>query len=137
MPDLRKIGIVGMGYVGLTLAAAMARKGYEVHGVDTDPLVLESLSRGEPHIFEPGVAETFTELINKKIFVGKELPDGGVDAAIICVSTPVDERTHEPRLKNLAAAAEHVADRCAPATLVVVRSTVPVGASRAVVLPVL
>jgi UDP-N-acetyl-D-mannosaminuronic acid dehydrogenase len=137
MPDLRKIGIVGMGYVGLTLAAAMARKGYEVHGVDTDPLVLESLSRGEPHIFEPGVAEAFTELINEKIFVGKELPDGGVDAAIICVSTPVDERTHEPRLKNLAAAAEHVADRCAPTTLVVVRSTVPVGASRAVVLPVL
>jgi UDP-N-acetyl-D-mannosaminuronic acid dehydrogenase len=137
MPDLRKIGIVGMGYVGLTLAAAMARKGYEVHGVDTDPLVLESLSRGEPHIFEPGVAEAFTELINEKIFVGKELPDGGVDAAIICVSTPVDERTHEPRLKNLAAAAEHVAGRCAPTTLVVVRSTVPVGASRAVVLPVL
>ncbi|MFC0114226.1 nucleotide sugar dehydrogenase [Kibdelosporangium aridum] len=135
MPDLRRIGIVGMGYVGLTLAAAMARKGFEVHGVDTDPLVLESLSRGKPHIFEPGVTETFTELINKNIFISRELPQGGVDAAIICVSTPVDERTHEPRLKNLAAAAEHVADRCAPTTLVVVRSTVPVGASREVVLP--
>ncbi|MCE7008385.1 nucleotide sugar dehydrogenase [Kibdelosporangium philippinense] len=135
MPDLRRIGIVGMGYVGLTLAAAMARKGFEVHGVDTDPVVLESLSRGKPHIFEPGVTETFTELINKNIFISRELPEGGVDAAIICVSTPVDERTHEPRLKNLAAAAEHVADRCAPTTLVVVRSTVPVGASREVVLP--
>jgi UDP-N-acetyl-D-mannosaminuronic acid dehydrogenase len=135
LPDLRRIGIVGMGYVGLTLAAAMARKGYEVHGVDTDPAVLESLSRGKPHIFEPGVEETFAELINERIFVGKELPDGGVDAAIICVSTPVDEHTHEPRLKNLAAAAEHVADRCTPTTLVVVRSTVPVGASRSVVLP--
>lgn len=135
MPDLRRIGIVGMGYVGLTLAAAMARKGFEVHGVDTDPVVLESLSRGKPHIFEPGVTETFTELINKNIFIARELPSDGVDAAIICVSTPVDERTHEPRLKNLAAAAEHVADRCAPTTLVVVRSTVPVGASREVVLP--
>ncbi|WP_260478722.1 nucleotide sugar dehydrogenase [Kibdelosporangium aridum] len=135
MPDLRRIGIVGMGYVGLTLAAAMARNGFEVHGVDTDPLVLESLSQGKPHIFEPGVTETFTELINKNIFISRELPQDGVDAAIICVSTPVDERTYEPRLKNLAAAAEHVAARCAPTTLVVVRSTVPVGASREVVLP--
>ncbi|WP_236952121.1 nucleotide sugar dehydrogenase [Kibdelosporangium phytohabitans] len=135
MPDLRRIGIVGMGYVGLTLAAAMARKGFEVHGVDTDPFVLESLSQGKPHIFEPGVAEAFSELIGKNIFISRELPEHGVDAAIICVSTPVDETTHEPRLKNLAAAAEHVADRCAPTTLVVVRSTVPVGASRAVVLP--
>jgi UDP-N-acetyl-D-mannosaminuronic acid dehydrogenase len=97
--------------------------------------VLDSLSRGQPHIFEPGIAETFGELFGEKIFVWPELPCDMVDAAIICVSTPVDQATHEPHLKNLAAAAGHVADRCSPATLVVVRSTVPVGASRSVVLP--
>ncbi|MFC5994890.1 nucleotide sugar dehydrogenase [Pseudonocardia hispaniensis] len=132
---MRRIGIIGMGYVGLTLAAGMARKGYEVHGVDIRPAVLESLSRGRPHIFEPGVEEAFGELIGKNLVVASELPADGVDAAVICVSTPIDEITREPDLRNLAAAARHVAERCAPSTLVVVRSTVPVGASRSVVLP--
>jgi UDP-N-acetyl-D-mannosaminuronic acid dehydrogenase len=131
-----KVGIVGMGYVGLTLAAAMGRRsGYEVHGVDVQSAVVESLSRGEPHIFEPGVSEAFGELVGEKIFVASELPDNVLDAVVICVSTPVDDATHEPYLKNLVAAAEHVADRCRPDTLVVVRSTVPVGASRQFVLP--
>jgi UDP-N-acetyl-D-mannosaminuronic acid dehydrogenase len=131
-----KVGIVGMGYVGLTLAAAMARKGsYEVHGVDVQSAVVEALSRGEPHIFEPGVSEAFGELVGEKIFVASELPNDRLDAVVICVSTPVDEATHEPYLENLVTAAEHVAKRCRPDTLVVVRSTVPVGTSREVVLP--
>lgn len=132
-----RIGVIGMGYVGLTLTAALAGKGFTVHGVDTQPAVLASLGRGEPHIFEPGVAEMFSEHVGARILVSDELPDDPVDAAIICVSTPVDDATHEPYLRNLAAAAEHVAKKCGPDTLVVVRSTVPVGTSRAVVLPVL
>lgn len=131
----RQVGIIGMGYVGLTLAAAMARRGYEVHGVDTQPALLESLANGRPHIFEPGVEDVFGEWVGKRIFLSHELPDSGVDAAIICVSTPVGSSGREPYLLNLAAAAEHIAKRCAPETLVVVRSTVPVGATRSVVLP--
>jgi UDP-N-acetyl-D-mannosaminuronic acid dehydrogenase len=134
---MHRIGIIGMGYVGLTLTAAMARKGFRVYGVDVQPSVVESLSNGKPHIFEPGVTEAFTELIGDTITVAHELPDEPVDAAIICVSTPVDEATHEPYLKNLAAAAEHVVQRCTADTLVVVRSTVPVGTSRSIVLPIL
>lgn len=132
----RRVGIVGMGYVGLTLAAAMARTGgYEVHGVDAQSAVVDRLVRGEPHIYEPGVSEVFGELVGERIFVASELPDDALDAVVICVSTPVDDATHEPNLKNLVAAAEHVAERCRPETLVVVRSTVPVGASRQFVLP--
>ncbi|MFC9548700.1 nucleotide sugar dehydrogenase [Streptomyces sp. NPDC056956] len=134
-PAFHRIGVIGMGYVGLTLTAALARKGFEVHGVDVQPAVLESLGRGRPHVYEPGVDETFAEHIGGRIHIGSELPDEPVDAAILCVSTPVDEETHEPYLKNLAAAAEHVAERCTPRTLVVVRSTVPVGTTREVVLP--
>lgn len=134
-PRFQRIGIIGMGYVGLTLAAAMARAGYDIYGVDTQHSVLNSLAAGKPHIFEPGVAEVFSELIGKKIFVSSELPREGVDVAIISVSTPVDENTHEPYLHNLGLAAEHVAAHCSPDTLVVVRSTVPVGTSREVVLP--
>ena len=131
----KTIGVVGMGYVGLTLTAALARKGHVVHGVDVQPNVLDSLARARPHIFEPGVAEVFAEQINKSIFVGEKLPAGTLDAAVLCVSTPIDEHTHRPNLSNLASAARQVADWCGPETLVVVRSTVPIGTSRRVVLP--
>jgi len=133
----RTVGVVGLGYVGLTLTAALARAGHTVHGVDVQPAVLESLSRGRPHIFEPGVADIFADHIGRSIFVGPALPADGLDAAVICVSTPVDEHTHRPNLANLAAAARQVAEWCAPHTLVVVRSTVPVGTTRRVVLPTL
>lgn len=133
--DFQHVAIIGMGYVGLTLAAALAREGHTIYGVDTQPAVVHSLALGRPHIFEPGVGEVFAELTGDRIFVRPDLPPAGVDVAIISVSTPVDEATHEPYVKNLATAAEQVARRCAPGTLVVVRSTVPVGTSREVVLP--
>jgi UDP-N-acetyl-D-mannosaminuronic acid dehydrogenase len=63
------------------------------------------------------------------------LPERSVEAVVICVSTPVADGSHAPELENLRRAARHVAERCAPDTLVVVRSTVPVGGTRAVVLP--
>jgi UDP-N-acetyl-D-mannosaminuronic acid dehydrogenase len=129
------VAILGLGYVGVTLAAAMAEKGYRVHGVDVQPTVLDALARGRSHLFEPGVDDVFARYVGSRITVGPELPDAPLDAAIISVSTPVDDVTHRPVLDNLAAAAEHVARRCSPDTLVVVRSTVPVGTSRAVVLP--
>jgi UDP-N-acetyl-D-mannosaminuronic acid dehydrogenase len=133
--EYERVGIVGMGYVGLTLAAALADKGFQVHGVDVQPAVLDSLKAGKPHIFEPGVEEIFAEHIGKRIFIGTELPEESVDAAVICVSTPVDLTTHEPYVENLAAAARQIAARCTPDTLVVVRSTVPVGTTRDVVVP--
>lgn len=131
----KTIGVVGMGYVGLTLAAALARAGHVVHGVDVKPAVIESLSQGKPHIFEPGVDEVFAELIGKNLFIGTELPREGLDAVMISVATPIDESTHEPNLTFLAAAARNIAEWCGPETLVVVRSTVPIGTSREVVLP--
>ena len=59
----KTIGVVGMGYVGLTLTAALAQKGFIVHGADVAQPVVDSLSRGYPHIFEPGVAETFATCV--------------------------------------------------------------------------
>ena len=131
----KTIGVVGMGYVGLTLTAALADKGFTVYGADVARPIVESLNRGRPHIFEPGVAESFSTHVGTSIFVNTELPQDTVDVAVISVSTPVDDDTHLPNLRNLKAAAEHVAERCSPSTLVVVRSTVPVGTTRRVVLP--
>ena len=129
------IGVIGLGYVGLTLAVSLARKGFTVHGVDTSPRVLDALAARRSHLFEPGVEEALGELLGDRLHVGPGLPERGVDAVVICVSTPVAEGSHAPDLENLRRAARHVAERCASDTLVVVRSTVPVGGTRAVVLP--
>jgi UDP-N-acetyl-D-mannosaminuronic acid dehydrogenase len=133
----RTIGVIGMGYVGLTLTAALANKGHTVHGVDVQPAVIDALNHGRPHIFEPGVAQAFGEHVGTSVFVDTALPRDTVDVAVICVSTPVDMQTLKPNLTNLATAARQVAEWCGPETLVVVRSTVPVGTSRGVVLPAL
>jgi UDP-N-acetyl-D-mannosaminuronic acid dehydrogenase len=131
---MNTIGVVGLGYVGLTLAVTLARKGFTVHGVDASPAVLDALGQGRPHLFEPGVEEGVRAFLGERLHVAAELPRDGIDAAIICVSTPVGA-DHTPELGNLRAAARHVGERSGPGTLVIVRSTVPVGASRAVVLP--
>ena len=131
-----KVGIVGMGYVGLTLTAALAKAGHTVYGVDAKQSVIDCLSRGEPHIFEPGLEEVFKELVGSTIFVGDRLPTG-LDAAILCVSTPVDLSTGKPNLSYLTSAAHDIASWCGPETLVVVRSTVPIGTTRNIVLPAL
>jgi UDP-N-acetyl-D-mannosaminuronic acid dehydrogenase len=97
--------------------------------------VVAALRGGRAHLFEPGLDEGLAQWLGTGIHVADGLPAGGVDAAIICVSTPVDPATGRPQLGNLQAAARHVAERGRPDTLVVVRSTVPVGAGRAIVLP--
>ena len=132
---MNRVGIVGLGYVGLTLAVTLARRGFTVDGADTSAAVLTALRAGRPHLYEPGVPEALAEHLGRNLHVDAALPAGGLDVAIICVSTPVDDATHAPALANLTAAARHVAERCGSDTLVIVRSTVPVGASRAVVLP--
>lgn len=133
------IGVVGMGYVGLTLTAALAQAGHTVYGVDSQERVVEALKEGRPHIYEPGLTEVFEAMVGRTIHPALELPgpETGLDAVMVSVSTPVDDRTHEPVLGNLRAAARHIAERCGPETLVVVRSTVPIGTSRNLVLPVL
>ena len=129
------VGVVGMGYVGLTMAVALARKGFTVHGVDASPAVLAALAEGRAHLFEPGVEEGLAAFRGDRLQVAATLPAGGLDAVMICVSTPANPVTHAPELENLRAASRHVAERCRPGTLVIVRSTVPVGTSRNVVLP--
>jgi UDP-N-acetyl-D-mannosaminuronic acid dehydrogenase len=106
-----------------------------VHGVDKSPRVLEALAQRRSPVFEPGVEDVLRALLGERIHAADALPERSVDAAVICVSTPVDPATRTPQLDNLTSAARHVAGACAPDTLVVVRSTVPVGASRRIVLP--
>lgn len=127
--------VVGLGYVGLTLSVALARKGLTVFGHDRDSRVLGALASGHAHLYEPGIDEGLRELVGDRFCIAPTLPKEPVDAVVLCVSTPVDPATGGPVLTHLRDAARAIAGAFGPETLVVVRSTVPVGASRGVVLP--
>ena len=107
-----------------------------VHGVDASPAVLEALAAGRPHLFEPGIEEGLRELLGDRLHVAADAAGGRVDAVVICVSTP-GRRRDAPAVWRTSAAAARARRRAraGPDTLVVVRSTVPIGTSRAVVLP--
>ncbi len=132
---MNRVAIAGLGYVGLTLSVALARRGVDVLGYDREPRIVEALAAGRPHLYEPGIEEGLGELLGDRFRVVGALPRDSVDAAVLCVSTPVDPATGQPVLEPLRAAAGAVAEAFDPDTLVIVRSTVPVGASRTVVLP--
>ena len=131
-----EVCVVGMGYVGLTLAVTLADIGYRVWGYERQRQLVDTLNSGRSPMFEPGVEDVLRRRIGDRLTVADDMPQGFEGTVIICVSTPVGA-DGTPDLTNLVAAAEHVAQHTEDDAMVVVRSTVPVGTSRDVVLPIL
>ena len=60
MNKIKKICVIGLGYIGLPTAALLANKGYEIRGVDIDQRTVDIINRGEIHIVEPEL-DTFVK----------------------------------------------------------------------------
>ncbi|GAA1189044.1 nucleotide sugar dehydrogenase [Pseudonocardia alaniniphila] len=131
------VAVIGLGYVGLPLALSLARSGRRVVGVDVDPEVRASLAAGRPRFVEPGVTELLNSVPTERFTVTDRLPELAPRSVVICVGTAIDSATGQPDLRHLVAATEHVAAHMSAETLVVVRSTVPVGTCRRTLLPLL
>jgi UDP-N-acetyl-D-glucosamine dehydrogenase len=133
---LAKVGIIGLGYVGLPLARALAGSGFGVLGFDIDPGKVEKLHRGESylrHITPDSVRAMLTQGFQATSqFERLSEPD----AVIICVPTPLTE-AREPDLTFVVNSARAVAARLRPGQLVVLESTTYPGTTRQVVLPIL
>jgi UDP-N-acetyl-D-mannosaminuronic acid dehydrogenase len=129
------VAVIGLGYIGLPLAACLAGTGSRVVGVDTNPSVRAAVLAGEPIGFEPGVGPLLAALDEGSLTVADRLPTRPPAAAVVCVGTAVHEGSRQPDLRHLEAAVEQVAARAGDGTLVVIRSTVPVGTCRRLVLP--
>ncbi|HLG65929.1 MAG TPA: nucleotide sugar dehydrogenase [Ktedonosporobacter sp.] len=129
--------VIGMGYVGLTLAVSLAQEGLRVIGYEVKPEVCDGLNRGQPHFFEKGISEALGQNLGSSLAFVMELPSTLPRTVVICVGTPLHEGTKEPDLRQIEAASAAIAERLTPDTLVILRSTVPVGTSRNVVLPLL
>ena len=124
-----KISVVGTGYLGATHAACMAEMGFEVVGVDNDSLKIEALSKGELPFFEPGLAELLSAQVKsgKLKFTSNYQDISDCDVHFICVGTPQKLDGLAADLTYVKSAFASVAKVAKSGSLLVGKSTVPVG----------
>ena len=130
-----KIAMIGTGYVGLVSGVCFSDFGHDVICVDKDPHKIDLLRNGEVPIYEPGL----DQLMAKNVEAGRLTFSGdlaaavdGADAVFIAVGTPTRRGDGHADLSYVMAAAEEIAQAMTGYTVVVTKSTVPVGANRQV-----
>ena len=128
--------VVGLGYVGLPLAYEASRSGMRVFGLDTNPSVVERLSKGESHIDDID-SDQLSLMINAGFSPTVE-PDciSDSEVVLICVPTPLDD-DGTPDIGHIEAAAQVVSQHLQPGSLVVLESTTYPGTTEDVVRPIL
>jgi UDPglucose 6-dehydrogenase len=136
-----RVSVIGTGYLGLTHAVCMADLGHQVLAIDVDAEKIAKAARGETPFFEPGLEP----LLRKNLDAGRlrftdsfaEIGEFG-DVHFICVGTPqVKDGGGNADLSYVFSAAEALAPHLTRATLLVGKSTVPVGTSREIIARVL
>ncbi|HUG35037.1 MAG TPA: NAD(P)-binding domain-containing protein, partial [Anaerolineales bacterium] len=141
----KKICVIGLGYIGLPTASMFATHGLKVHGVDVNPHVIETLSRGEIHIHEPGLREVVEKAIQNGNLTISDKPVEA-DAFIIAVPTPFQEGTfgeyngQKYKLADMRAvttAAEAIVPHLRTGNLVILESTSPPRTTIDLVAPIL
>ena len=133
------IGIIGLGYVGLTLAMAAADAGINVYGVEVSEMIKKSLAKGKAHFYEPGLDALIRRLQGKTFYVVDKFPqDVTYDAFIITVGTPLRDDSKEPDFNYIRSALQGtLADVYDGSQMIILRSTVSVGTTNQVVVPFL
>ena len=130
-----KIGIVGLGYVGLPLAVAFAEAGHEVVGVDSDPARVGALSDGYSYVED--VPSAVIGGAGERLSASTDYaPLADCEAVVICVPTPLSS-SREPDLSYVVASAEALAAVLRNGQLVVLESTTYPGTTRERLLPIL
>ncbi len=130
-----KIVMIGAGYVGLVSGVCFSDFGHEVICVDKDPGKIDSLTRGEVPIYEPGLQDLLTKNIGAgRLSFSMDLAGAlqDADAVFIAVGTPTRRGDGHADLTYVMAAAEEIAQMAPDGIVVVTKSTVPVGTNRQV-----
>jgi UDPglucose 6-dehydrogenase len=128
-----KIAMIGTGYVGLVSGVCFSDFGHDVICVDKDPKKISALQDGKVPIYEPGL----DDLMHKNVDGGRLSFTGDLasavaaaDAVFIAVGTPTRREDGAADLKYVYAAAEEVAQYLQGYTVIVTKSTVPIGTNR-------
>lgn len=132
------VGVIGLGYVGLPVACAVAAEGFQVIAVDRDASRVQRIAAGENPIIgkEPGLSALLSGVARGNQFTVTTDYNSLVraDVTLLCVDTPVDQN-HRPRLEALESACASLGKVMKVGVLVVVESTVPPGTMESIVKP--
>jgi UDP-N-acetyl-D-glucosamine dehydrogenase len=132
-----RVGVIGLGYVGLPLALLFARRGLRTTGFDIDPAKVEKLGRGETYIGHIPASSISQEVKRGHFEATSDFARlREMDAIIICVPTPLDEH-RDPDLSYIRNTAEAISAHLHPGQLIVLESTTYPGTTDEVVLPIL
>jgi UDP-N-acetyl-D-mannosaminuronic acid dehydrogenase len=132
---MKRICVVGLGYIGLPTAILVARTGCKVVGVDTNQEVVKMLNIGFSHLGEEDVASLLSEVINSGTLRASNEPEEA-DAYIIAVPTPLGKGMHAD-LRYVTSAANAIAPYLKRYAVVIVESTVPPSTCERVLIPCL
>jgi UDP-N-acetyl-D-glucosamine dehydrogenase len=131
-----KIGIVGMGYVGLPLALLFSESKFSVTGLDIDAEKVSALNRGKSYIYR--IPENEIQAARARDFRASDDYSNivGLDVVIICVPTPLNEY-REPDLSYIRSTAEAIAPHLQAGQLIILESTTYPGTTEEVLIPIL
>lgn len=128
-----RIGMVGTGYVGLVSGTCFAEFGHEVICIDKDTSKIDRLKKGEIPIYEPGLDDLVAKQVKgNRLSFSTDLKDAvkGVEAVFIAVGTPPRKEDGHADLTYVYEAAREIARNIEGFTVIVTKSTVPVGTAR-------
>lgn len=127
--------IIGLGYIGLPTASILASNGFNVHGVDVNPRVVDIINQGQIHIEEPGLQTVVHAAIHSGNFRASLTPTHA-DVFILAVPTPI---THDKRadLSYVEAAARSILPYLKAGDLVLLESTSPPRTTEDILAPIL
>jgi UDPglucose 6-dehydrogenase len=128
-----RLTVLGTGYLGAVHAACMADLGHEVLGVDVDPRKVEMLSSGRSPFFEPGLDEVLSRAVESgRLRFSASLAEAADfgDVHFVCAGTPQKPGSGAADLSHIDAVVDGLARHLHRATLVVGKSTVPVGTAQ-------
>jgi UDP-N-acetyl-D-mannosaminuronic acid dehydrogenase len=138
LPANFDVGIVGLGYVGLTLATVLAEAGNSVIGIEKRKDLVDLTNEGVPHFTETGLPDALAGVTKSQKLVAAEKFDDSFTCStyIITVGTPLAP-DGVARVDMIEAAARDIAANMRDGALVILRSTVKIGTTRDVVSPIL
>ncbi len=132
-----KIGVIGLGYVGLPIAVGYASKGFFTIGIDTDERKVENLNQGKNYILDVN-SEKLRKLIKSgKLFVTSDYSYvSTLDVIFICVPTPLKENK-DPDISHILNSGENIAKKLRTGQLIILKSTTFPGTTEKYLLPIL
>jgi len=132
---MRKICVVGMGYIGLPTASILATHGFDVTGVEVNKSIIEEIGKGKTDINEPGLSIIVKAAVRSHC-LKCQAEATEADVFIICVPTPFNQdKTAD--LSYVVKAGKTVMPMIRRGNLIILESTVPPGTTRTVLQPIL